>query len=125
MGELLQFFVSFEIKEEYGTNVENKIQIASGVIGDKAKYKFRVVGEAKIIASIPRDRFDMLWSRATQSMIHQLQQGQIGIEIFKVLGEKRLHGFTCKQPSVDWEAHLWNFQAEDKIYKSAKLVTKI
>lgn len=42
MGELLQFFVSFEIKEEYGTNVENKIQIASGVIGDKAKYKFRV-----------------------------------------------------------------------------------
>lgn len=43
MSELFQFFVSFEIKEEYGTNVENEIQDTSmNVIGHKAKYKFRV-----------------------------------------------------------------------------------
>ncbi|XP_076084616.1 uncharacterized protein LOC143055362 isoform X2 [Mytilus galloprovincialis] len=188
---MLRVLMSIEIRNSSsGIDVESFINSASSFIADKASYKFRVVGEAKIIAifevkhcsaitlitseiirngfcnvtctsltnleswqkllgrsnlnvqhtlsgndflwfevgyyhGIPRDRFDMLWSRATQSMIHQLQQGQIGIEIFKVLGEKRLHGFTCKQPSVDWEAHLWNFQAEDKIYKSAKLVTKI
>ncbi|CAC5422677.1 unnamed protein product [Mytilus coruscus] len=192
MSELLLFFVSFEIKEGHG-QVENRIQYASiNVIGDKAKYKFRVVGEAKIIAifevqhysvmnqitsditrngfcnvtctslthleswqkllgssssqynfphrlsgndflwfevgydhGISKDEFDILWERGTQSMIHQLREGQIEIEIFKVLGERRLYGFTSKKSYEDWETHLWNFQAEDKIYKNAKLVTKI
>lgn len=192
MGGLLPFLVSFEIKEEYGTNVENKIQNASVVIGDKAKYKFRVVGEAKIIAifevehcsamnqitseitrnifcnltctplthleswqkrlgsssshfnfphrlsgndflwfevgnhhEISKKEFDTSWERVTYSMILQLREGQIEIEIFKVLGERRLYGFTSKKTKEDWETQLWSFQAEDKIYKNAKLVTKI
>ncbi|CAC5422676.1 unnamed protein product [Mytilus coruscus] len=74
---------------------------------------------------ISKDEFDILWERGTQSMIHQLREGQIEIEIFKVLGERRLYGFTSKKSYEDWETHLWNFQAEDKIYKNAKLVTKI
>ncbi|XP_076083578.1 uncharacterized protein LOC143054454 [Mytilus galloprovincialis] len=74
---------------------------------------------------ISHEEFDRLFERGTESMIHQLSQGQIEIEIFKVLGERRLYGFTCKNPFEDWETHLWKFQAEDKIYKNAKLVTKI
>ncbi|XP_052086177.1 uncharacterized protein LOC127723549 isoform X6 [Mytilus californianus] len=195
MSELLQFLLSMEIKEANGENgdtVESKINGASYVIGDKAKYKFRVIGEAKIIAifevknysvvnmvtseiismgfcnvtctplthfeswqklfgpssfqynlphtlsgndvlwfevaydhGISSEKFEILWERGTQSMIHQLTKGRIEIEIFKVLGERRLYGFTCKKPYEDWETHLWNFQAEDKIYKNAKLVTEI
>ncbi|VDH95243.1 Hypothetical predicted protein [Mytilus galloprovincialis] len=193
MSELLQFFLSFEVKEEPDW-VENRLQYASGnVIGDKAKYKFRVIGKGKIIAifevqdyslmnqitseitrngfcnltctplthleswqkllgysssqcnyphrlsgneellwfevgyddGISKEEFNILWERGTQSMIHQLREGQIGIEIFKVLGERRLYGFTSKKKNEDWETHLWSFQAEDKIYKNAKLVTKI
>ncbi|CAG2247808.1 unnamed protein product [Mytilus edulis] len=71
---------------------------------------------------ISKEEFDILWERGTRSMIHQLREGQIEIEIFKVLGERRLYGFTSKKTNEDWETQLWSFQAEDKIYKNAKVV---
>ncbi|XP_052086169.1 uncharacterized protein LOC127723549 isoform X3 [Mytilus californianus] len=199
MSELLQFLLSMEIKEANGENgdtVESKINGASYVIGDKAKYKFRVIGEAKIIAifevnddsvvntvtsdimrrgpyavtctpltnfeswenllgrsgfqnmfnlAVPRilsgkhvvwfevaydhgishDEFDKLWSMRAKTMIGQWRQGLMEIEIFKVLGERRIYAFSCKTDFENWEAHLWKFNMEDKIYKNAKLVTQL
>lgn len=42
MSELLQFFVSFEVKEEPDWDEYRLLYASGNVIGDKAKYKFRV-----------------------------------------------------------------------------------
>lgn len=39
-------------------------------------------------AGISHEEFDVLWERGTQSMLHQLSK--IDMEIFKVLGERRV-----------------------------------
>ncbi|XP_071142577.1 uncharacterized protein [Mytilus edulis] len=53
MSEPLQFLLSIEIRNDNhdnGIDVESLIKRASSAIAEKAKYKFRVFGEAKIIA---------------------------------------------------------------------------
>ncbi|CAC5422675.1 unnamed protein product [Mytilus coruscus] len=53
MSEPLQFLLSVEIRNDNhdnGIDVESLIKSASSAIAEKAKYKFRVTGEAKIIA---------------------------------------------------------------------------
>ncbi|VDH95241.1 Hypothetical predicted protein [Mytilus galloprovincialis] len=47
---MLRVLLSIEIRNSSGIEIESFINSASSVIADKASYKFRVVGEAKIIA---------------------------------------------------------------------------
>ncbi|XP_063406008.1 uncharacterized protein LOC134689969 [Mytilus trossulus] len=47
---MLRVLLSIEIRNSSGIEIESFIHSASSVIADKASYKFRVVGEAKIIA---------------------------------------------------------------------------
>ncbi|CAC5393444.1 unnamed protein product [Mytilus coruscus] len=194
MSGLLPFFISIEIKNDNGIDVESLINTANRVIADKAIYKFRVTGEAKIIAifeveddsvvnmvasdimkrgsfnvtcipltsldcwahqlgffpgeilppqhklfgknvvwfAVSLDNHDMssakledVWKEKVTYMYDQRQKGEIEIEIFKVLGERRLYAFSCKKPYEDWGYNLGKFQIEDNLIKKSKLVTKL
>ncbi|CAG2200894.1 unnamed protein product [Mytilus edulis] len=127
MSEPLQFLLSIEIRNDNhdnGIDVESLIKRASSAIAEKAKYKFRVFGEAKIIASISHEDFDRLWSMNVRTMVNEGRQGLSQTEVFKILAEKRVYAFSCKLPTETWEAHIQSFKL-DKIYKNAKLVTKL
>ncbi|VDH95244.1 Hypothetical predicted protein [Mytilus galloprovincialis] len=73
---------------------------------------------------ISHEDFDRLWSMNVRKMVNAGRQGLSQTEVFKVLAEKRVYVFSCKLPSETWEAHIQNFKL-DKIYKNAKLVTKL
>ncbi|VDH89206.1 uncharacterized protein LOC143055360 [Mytilus galloprovincialis] len=198
MSGLMQFFMSIEIKHKPGTTVETLIPLANGCIGKYAIFKFRVIGEAKIVAilevedatvldtvtsnlmasgpftvtctpltsyerwtkllgvdekftgpaprkltgkyvtwfeatlehhGIPYEQFLEYWRDEAASILEQRSNGQIEIEIFKVLGERRLHLFSCKDNPEDWEGltlklPMW-VKMGDQIYKKTKLVTKM
>ncbi|XP_071142570.1 uncharacterized protein [Mytilus edulis] len=198
MSRLMQFFMSIEIKHKTGTAVESLITQANVYIKDHAIFRFRVIGEAKIVAilevedatvldtvtselmyrgpfkvtctpltsyerwakllgvdvkltgpaprkltgkyvtwfevtiehhGIPLEQFLEYWRDEAASILEQRSNGQIEIEIFKVLGERRLHAFSCKDNPEDWEGLMLKLpmwvKMGDQIYKKTKLVTKM
>ncbi|XP_076084612.1 uncharacterized protein LOC143055361 [Mytilus galloprovincialis] len=198
MSRLMQFFMSIEINKKNGATSESLIPEASRKIEKYAIFKFKVIGEAKIVAilevedatvldtvtstlmgsgpftvtctpltsyerwarllgvdekftgpaprkltgkyvtwfevtlehhGIPLEQFLEYWRDEAASVLEQRSKGQFEIEIFKVLGERKVHVFSCKDNPEDWEGlmlklPLW-VKMGDQIYKKTKLVTKM
>ncbi|XP_052086190.1 uncharacterized protein LOC127723556 [Mytilus californianus] len=198
MSGLMQFFMSVEIKNDTAVYIEPLLSEASCAIADQAIFKFRVIGEPKIVAifevedatvlnrvtaeimasgsftvtcsplscyeswakilgvdekftgpaprkltgkyvswfditlehhGIPLEQFVEYWRDEAASILELRSKGQIEIEIFKVLGERRLHAFSCKDNPEEWEGltlklPMW-VKMGDQIYKKTKLVTKM
>ncbi|CAC5362698.1 unnamed protein product [Mytilus coruscus] len=190
--------MSIEIKHDTGIDVESVMLRASDLIGNHAIFKFRVIGEAKIVAilevkdatvlngitsnlitsgpfkvtctpltcyerwakllgvdekftgpaprkltgkyvawfdvtlehhGIPLEQFVEYWRDEAASILELRSKGQFETEIFKVLGEKRLHAFSCKDNPEDWECFMLKLpmfvKMGDQIYTKTKLVTKM
>ncbi|XP_052086191.1 uncharacterized protein LOC127723557 [Mytilus californianus] len=195
MTQFLPFLISIERRNDNGIDVESFVNSASCAIADRAKYKFRVVGEAKVIAILevqdesvvnavtsdimkmgpypvictPLTRLEWLaqlygirsehivpapsklsgkfvawfeislakygmtqaqvefqWTNYAAAIFEQRRKKEIEIDIFKVLGERRLYGFSCRGAGEEnWEHHLSKLPLGDRIYEKMKLVTNM
>ncbi|XP_071144199.1 uncharacterized protein [Mytilus edulis] len=69
-------------------------------------------------------QFQDMWKQKVFTISNQRHSGY-EIEIFKILGERKLYVFSCKKGSNDWESHMRQLPIEDNLYRKTKLVTQM
>ncbi|XP_063406007.1 uncharacterized protein LOC134689968 [Mytilus trossulus] len=85
-GKMLRVLLSIEIRNSSGIEIESFIHSASSVIAGKASYKFRVVGEAKIIAIFEVDD-DSVVNNVTADI---MKMGPCNVTCTPLIGTERI-----------------------------------